>query len=95
MVLWNIIRGKLYIEKGTVLSGYIIHVLNNSSLFEGKKGGAIIIKYLCTVCGYIYDPEAGDPDGGVEPGTAFEDIPDDWVCPECGVGKDMFEPLDE
>ncbi|MEA1993369.1 MAG: flavin reductase [Euryarchaeota archaeon] len=48
-------------------------------------------KYECTACGYIYDPEKGDPDGGIEPGTAFEDIPDDWVCPVCGVGKDMFE----
>lgn len=48
-------------------------------------------KYLCTACGYIYDPEIGDPDGGIEPGTSFDDIPDDWVCPVCGVGKDMFE----
>ena len=47
-------------------------------------------KYVCDPCGWIYDPEAGDPDGGIEPGTAFEDIPDDWVCPICGVGKDMF-----
>ena len=44
----------------------------------------------CDVCGYIYDPEVGDPDGGIAPGTAFEDIPDDWVCPICGVGKDDF-----
>lgn len=52
-------------------------------------------KYECTVCGYIYDPELGDPDGGVEPGTSFADIPEDWVCPECGVGKDMFELVEE
>tara|TARA_B100000315_G_C14458113_1_gene532415 strand:+ start:614 stop:772 length:159 start_codon:yes stop_codon:yes gene_type:complete len=50
-------------------------------------------KYRCTVCGYIYDPEKGDPDNGVAPGTAFEDISDDWVCPECGVGKDSFEAI--
>ncbi len=49
-------------------------------------------KYVCSVCGHNYDPAAGDPDSGVAPGTAFEDIPDDWVCPVCGVGKDMFEP---
>lgn len=49
-------------------------------------------KYRCTVCGYIYDPEAGSPPG-TEPGTAFEDLPDDWVCPQCGVGKDMFEKV--
>lgn len=51
-------------------------------------------KYECTVCGYIYDPELGDPENGVAPGTSFEDVPDDWVCPECGVEKDLFEPLD-
>ncbi len=48
-------------------------------------------KYICVACDYIYDPERGDIDGGIEPGTAFEDIPDDWVCPVCGVTKDMFE----
>lgn len=52
-------------------------------------------KYRCTVCGYIYDPAAGDPDGGIKPGTAFEDIPDDWACPVCGVSKDQFEPADQ
>ena len=51
-------------------------------------------KYVCSVCGYIYDPEKGDPDSGVEPGTAFEDLPDDWVCPVCGAGKDQFSPQD-
>jgi rubredoxin len=48
-------------------------------------------KYICTVCEYIYDPAEGDPDGGIAPGTAFKDIPDDWVCPVCGVGKEDFE----
>ncbi len=48
-------------------------------------------KYICTVCDYVYDPEVGDPDNGVEPGTAFEDLPDDWVCPDCGVEKSEFE----
>ena len=48
-------------------------------------------KYVCGVCGYVYDPEVGDPDNGVEPGTAWEDVPEDWVCPLCGVGKDNFE----
>jgi rubredoxin len=50
------------------------------------------MKYLCTVCGYIYDPAEGDPDGGVDAGTPFEDLPDDWVCPVCGISKDEFEP---
>ena len=48
-------------------------------------------KYVCTVCGWVYDPEQGDPDNGVAPGTAFEEVPEDWVCPECGVDKSMFE----
>ncbi len=51
-------------------------------------------KYKCSVCGYIYDPEVGDPDNGFEAGTAFEDLPDDWTCPDCGVEKDMFEAMD-
>ena len=52
-------------------------------------------KYRCTVCGYVYDPQKGDPDNGVQPGTPFQDIPDDWVCPECGVGKSEFEQVEE
>ena len=50
--------------------------------------------YRCIECGYIYDPEEGAPDHDAEPGTPFEDLSLDWVCPECGVGKDMFEPID-
>jgi len=52
-------------------------------------------KYKCIICGYIYDPAAGDPDNGVAPGTAFDNLPADWVCPECGAGKDQFEPVEE
>jgi len=48
-------------------------------------------KYTCSVCGYIYDPEKGDPDSGVAAGTAFADLPDDWVCPVCGADKSLFE----
>ena len=51
-------------------------------------------KYVCDVCGYIYDPAKGDPDRGITPGTPFEKIPDDWVCPDCGVGKDQFSPME-
>ncbi|MDX9796342.1 MAG: rubredoxin [Arcobacteraceae bacterium] len=52
-------------------------------------------KYICVVCDYIYVPVLGDEEGGIAPGTAFEDIPEDWVCPECGVAKDQFEPYEE
>jgi rubredoxin len=51
-------------------------------------------KYVCTVCGYVYNPVDGDPDAGIKPGTAFEDIPEDWVCPVCGAGKDSFEVIE-
>ena len=50
----------------------------------------IMEKYVCDVCGYVYDPAVGDPDNGIEPGTAWEDVAEDWVCPLCGVGKDSF-----
>ena len=51
-------------------------------------------KYICRVCDWVYDPEIGDPEHGIAPGTKFEDIPDDWVCPLCGVGKEDFEKID-
>ena len=50
--------------------------------------------YVCTVCGFVYDPEKGDPASSIAPGTKFEDLPDDYVCPICGAGKDMFEAKD-
>ncbi len=52
-------------------------------------------RYICRVCGYIYDPAVGDPDSGIASGTPFADIPEDWYCPDCGVTKSDFEPLDE
>lgn len=48
-------------------------------------------KYTCSICGYTYDEEAGDPENGIAPGTKWEDLPDDWACPMCGAGKEMFE----
>uniref|UniRef100_A0A7C3Z1R9 Rubredoxin n=1 Tax=candidate division WOR-3 bacterium TaxID=2052148 RepID=A0A7C3Z1R9_UNCW3 len=52
-------------------------------------------KWQCTICGYIYDPQKGDPENGIPPNTPFESLPDTWVCPECGAEKDMFEELEE
>lgn len=60
---------------------------------EIKTGDGGMEKYKCTVCSYIYDPEKGDPEANIKPGTKFEDLPDDWVCPVCKVGKDMFEKI--
>jgi len=50
-------------------------------------------EWKCTICGYIYDPLAGDPDNGIAPGTPFENLPDDWSCPVCGAGKEVFEEI--
>ena len=52
-------------------------------------------KYICEICGYIYDPAEGDSHSGIEPGTSFEEIPDDWACPQCGATKAQFKPLEE
>ena len=51
-------------------------------------------KYICERCDYVYDPELGDPDGGVDPGTAFDALPDDWVCPVCGARQEAFSPVE-
>jgi rubredoxin len=58
---------------------------------ERQKESKTMAKFVCTVCGYIYDEAAGDPDNGIEPGTPFADLPDDWECPLCSVGKEDFE----
>ena len=52
------------------------------------------MRYVCNICGYIYDPEIGDPESGIAPGTEFENIPADWVCPECGVDKSQFTAIE-
>lgn len=70
-------------------------VPSTAPLYRGKpKEGSGMKKYVCSICGYIYDPEQGDPERGISPGTAFEDLPEDWVCPICGASKDQFLPED-
>jgi rubredoxin len=59
------------------------------------KGGGNMPKWICDVCEWVYDPAEGDPTQGIEPGTSFEDLPDDWICPACGVGKEDFSLLEE
>ncbi len=63
----------------------------NPAILEKKKEETDMDKYVCEVCGYVYDPSAGDPDSGIKPGTKFEDLPADWVCPVCGAGKEEFK----
>jgi len=50
-------------------------------------------KWECTACGYVYDPEKGDPENGIDPGTSFEDLPEGWTCPQCGATKDLFQKI--
>jgi len=64
------------------------------SYIEKKEEKSGMKKYECSVCGYIYDPAEGDPENGISAGTAFEDLPDDWVCPICGASKDEFREVD-
>jgi flavin reductase (DIM6/NTAB) family NADH-FMN oxidoreductase RutF/rubredoxin len=63
------------------------------SYIEKKEEKPMGAKYQCSICNYIYDPALGDPDGGIQPGTPFEQIPDSWVCPVCGASKDKFEKM--
>ncbi len=65
-----------------------------SYIEERREAAPKMAKYECSVCGYIYDPEAGDPDGDIPPGTPFEKLPEDWVCPVCGASKDEFEKVE-
>jgi rubredoxin len=60
-----------------------------------KGGETPMEKWKCTICGYIYDPEKGDPNNGIKPGTTFEKLPDDWTCPVCAVPKNMFEKISD
>lgn len=70
----------------------IAHLLNTLHL---TLLGDPMQKYQCTVCGHIYDPEEGDPDSDIPPGTPFEDLPEDWSCPVCGAKKSQFAPLQQ
>jgi rubredoxin len=59
---------------------------------EQKKEEECMERYVCSVCGYVYDPAVGDPDAGIKKGVLFADLPDDWICPICGAAKDQFSP---
>ncbi len=83
-------------ENGPKRREYAINcIIPKSTIFYSLKKTEKMKKYRCVVCEWIYDPAVGDPDGGIAPGTPFEEIPDDWVCPVCGVGKDQFEEVEE
>ena len=83
------------IKKGVSPKTAPTYIADNKKIENKKERKELekMTKYKCSVCGYIYDPEKGDPESGVNPGTSFENLPDDWVCPICGAGKDEFEEL--
>ncbi len=105
--LGDVVRSTV-LEEGTPMTyAYYRRELKGSSpknaptyMPEGEAGeerterSSRMTKYVCNVCGYVYDPARGDPDNGVEPGTAFEDLPQGWRCPLCGAGKEQFSPQD-
>jgi rubredoxin len=63
-------------------------------MIKQTQGDSAMQKWRCVPCDYVYDPAQGDPENGIAPGTAFEDLPEDWVCPDCSAGKDMFEKVE-
>jgi len=71
-----------------------MRVLDDNIYLRKNKGGRKMYKYVCSVCGYVYNPAEGDPDGNIPPGTPFEKLPDDWTCPVCGASKSQFEKQD-
>lgn len=96
----NIIAADILSEKPCMSYDYYHQIKHGGtpktapSYIAEKVEGANGTKYRCKVCGYIYDPDSGDTDNGINPGTLFEDLPDDWVCPVCGVSKSEFERID-
>ena len=74
---------------GSVLAENMASATENKS--ETTTKDSTMKKYRCLICGYVYDPEEGDPANGVKPGTAWEDVPEDWICPVCGADKEEFE----
>jgi len=88
-LLWEfaILNGRTRLPASPVL------LPGETAAWFNNKQEVDAMKYEC-VCGYVYDPEVGDPDNGIAPGTAFEDLPEDWVCPVCGMEKDAFSAID-
>jgi rubredoxin len=82
------------VKKGKAPKNAPTYIKPVETVKEQAQDSGHLQRYKCLVCDHIYDPVDGDPDGGIAPGTAFEDIPDDWMCPVCGAGKEDFEPLD-
>jgi rubredoxin len=83
-----------YLDKDKLANIEIEESLQKPEIIETKTDRKDWRKYRCTVCGHVYDPEEGDPPAGIEPGTPFEDVPEDWTCPICGVTKADYTAID-
>lgn len=70
-----------------------MHIIYNNSRKNKNRKDTLFMNYICDVCGYIYDEEQGDPENGIAPGTKWENVPEDWLCPLCSVGKDQFSEI--
>ena len=102
--LVDLLSSEVLSEKEPMTYDYYHNVLKgkaskNAPTYRGggekqKEKGGEMKKYICDICGYIYDPEIGDPDSEIDPGTSFAELPDDWVCPICGASKEDFSPVD-
>ena len=79
--------GQNFFARGLPIPCGIVYNIFTSHL---NNGGSTMAKYVCDACGWVYDEELGSPENGIAPGTKFADLPDDFECPLCGVGKDMF-----
>ena len=101
-IFWGELVGADVLKEGEPMTYAYYHEVKRGStpktaavyIEEKKVAVTRAAKYKCSVCGYIYDPEPGDPDGGIKPGTPFEEIPDDWVCPVCGAAKSQFVKIE-
>jgi rubredoxin len=81
------------VKRGTAPKTAPTYIKEEPKKEEPKPKAEAPAKYECTVCGYVYDPAVGDPESGIKPGTAFEELPKDWTCPVCGASKDQFKKL--
>jgi len=86
------VKNASWVKKGVAPKNAPTYI-DKSKLPQKEEAESAGKKYECQVCGHVYDPAAGDPDGGIDPGTAFEDIPEDWICPVCGTRKSDFTEI--
>lgn len=99
-VFWGEVNAAEILKEGEPMTYAYYHQVKRGStpptapsyISKEKEGSSVKMdRYVCNICGYVYDPEEGDPENDISPGTSFDDLPEDWVCPVCGAGKEDFE----